>query len=218
MKTFDAEQRQQVLDWLSAHVPKSRLKHILRVEKMAIALAQAHNLSPTKAAQAGIMHDLAKYYAAERLLEMAAANHIEIDSIFEANPHLLHADVGAIIARDEFGVTDPDVLAAIANHTLGQPGMSALSCVIFLADSLEPGRGKMKELNVLRDMSQHSLCEAVWMTCDYTINHLIRTHRLIHPRALQTRNWFLRSAKNRATATKHPLECSTSNPDNGVSP
>jgi len=183
--------RQRVLGWLAENVPQSRIKHVLGVEEMAIALARQHQVDVQKAAQAGLMHDLAKYFKPNRLLEIAKAEGMVLDSVDEANPHLLHADVGAVVARTQFGITDQDVLTAIANHTLGRPDMDPLSCIVFLADSLEPGRGDTAELNTLRQRSQHNLQQAVWMTCDYSFKYLLDTHRLIHPRTLLTRNWFL---------------------------
>jgi len=63
------------------------------------------------------MHDLAKYFKPPQLLEMARAEGLDIDPVSEAAPHLLHADVSAIVARDTFGVQDEEVLQAIANHT-----------------------------------------------------------------------------------------------------
>ncbi|NJL36910.1 MAG: HD domain-containing protein [Leptolyngbyaceae cyanobacterium RM2_2_4] len=190
---FSGALRQQVLDWLAGHVPESRLIHILAVEQAAIALAQQHNLDVNRAAQAGLMHDLAKYFKPQKLLQMAQAEGLALDPVDRVNPHLLHAEVGAIVARDQFGIQDEEVLQAIANHTLGKPGMSPLSCVVFLADSLEPGRGDTLELNVLREASQKDLSQAVWMSCDAAIQELIAKHRLIHPRTLLTRNWFLYS-------------------------
>jgi len=112
----------------------------------------------------------------------------------EINPHLLHADVSAIVARDQFGIKDLEVLQAIAHHTLGRPGMGALSCVVFLADSLEVGRGNAPELEVLRRISYQNLFQAVWMTCDDSIKNLLQTRRLVHPRTVLTRNWFLQTS------------------------
>ncbi len=112
---------------------------------------------------------------------------------------LLHADVGAIVARDQFGIKDQAVLDAIANHTLGQPHMSPLSCVVFLADTLEPSRGETAELQALRQLSQQNLYQAVWQTCDYVLHYLIRTASQIHPRAILTRNWALQQVKIKAS-------------------
>ncbi len=193
MAEFDELQRQQVLNWLRQHVPPSRVAHILRVEQLAIALAQQHSLNAAQAAQAGLMHDLAKYFKPKTLLAMAAAAELPIDPVDQSNPHLLHANVSALVAQQEFQVDDLEVLAAIADHTLGRPEMAPLSCVVFLADSLEPGRGDTVALNDLRQISQQNLTKAVWMTCDYTFRYLLDTHQLLHPTALHTRNWFLQA-------------------------
>jgi predicted HD superfamily hydrolase involved in NAD metabolism len=195
--------RQSVLSWLETQVPPSRIEHVLRVEAMAIELAVQHHHAPDHAAQAGLMHDLAKYFKPQRLLDMALAHGLQIDPVDEANPHLLHADVGAIVAQEEFGITHNGVLRAIANHTLGSPHMDALSCIVYLADSLEPGRGDTSELHQMRQVAHQDLSEAVWLTADYSLKKLLEKHRLIHPRALQTRNWFMQEVRQRRAALHH---------------
>jgi predicted HD superfamily hydrolase involved in NAD metabolism len=194
---FNAIMRDRVLAWLANNVPESRLNHILRVEQTAMELASHHNLDVEKARSAGLMHDLAKYFKPQKLLEMARAEGLDIDLVSEATPHLLHAEVSAIVARDSFGVKDEEVLQAIANHTLGRPGMSLLSCIVFLADSLEPGRGNTAELQALRQISYQNLYQAVWLTCDYSLKFLLEAHCLIHPRTIATRNWFLQIVQNK---------------------
>nr|WP_277875909.1 bis(5'-nucleosyl)-tetraphosphatase (symmetrical) YqeK [Chroococcidiopsis sp. [FACHB-1243]] len=182
---------------MSEHVPQSRIDHILRVEQMAVELAEHHRQNVEKAAMSGLMHDLAKYFKPAKLLEMARTEGLESDPVMELHPHLLHADVSAIVARDTFGVQDEEVLQAIANHTLGRPEMTELSCIVFLADSIEPGRGDTPELQALRQMSYQNLPQAVWRTCDYSLKFLIETHCLIHPRTIATRNWFLNWVKSK---------------------
>ncbi|MGB2924955.1 MAG: bis(5'-nucleosyl)-tetraphosphatase (symmetrical) YqeK [Limnothrix sp.] len=184
--------RQRAIAWLEDNVSAHRVAHILGVEQMAIELAEIHSLDVDQAAQAGLLHDLAKFFPPQKLLVLAQDNGLNIDDVCRRVPHLLHADVGAIVAQQEFGVKDKDVLEAIANHTLGQPDMDKLSCVIFLADALEPGRGDGKKLAHLRQTSQENLTKAVWKVCDMTLKHLIKTNKLIHPRMIQTRNWAFR--------------------------
>jgi predicted HD superfamily hydrolase involved in NAD metabolism len=192
--------REKTITWLRENVSEHRVQHILGVEAMSVELAQIHRLDVEKAALAGLMHDLAKYFKPQRLLEMAEAEGLELDPVDLVNPHLLHADVGAIVARDDFQVTDTEVLMAIADHTLGRPGMSALSCVVFLADSLEPGRGDEPILQELRQHSHQNLITAVWHTCDYGLQHLITARKQIHPRTIRTRNWAMSESLSAASA------------------
>ncbi|HBB32752.1 MAG TPA: phosphohydrolase [Cyanobacteria bacterium UBA8803] len=181
--------RDRVLAWLAENVPPARLQHSLGVEQMSVELAQHYQLDVDRAAQAGLMHDLAKYFKPNKLLQMARNEGIDIDPVCEANPHLLHAEVSAIVARDHFGMADESVLQAIALHTLGSPGMSDLSCVVFIADSLEPSRGHTSELEFLRQVAKQDIHKAVWLTCDYSLKFLLDTRRFVHPRTILTRNW-----------------------------
>ncbi len=183
--------RQEVLHWLQTALPDVRLQHILRVEKMAIALAQAHQLSVPQAQQAALMHDLAKCFAPAKLLAIAAAEGWELDPAEQQVPHLLHAPVGAVVAREQFGVKDAVVLRAIAAHTLGSPDMDAVSAVVYLADALEPGRGDTPQLHHLRQLSYGDLWGATYETCVFSLQHLLEHRRPVHPRTILTHNRLL---------------------------
>lgn len=184
--------RKQAIAWLEDNVSKHRLNHILGVETMAGELAVIHGLNPEKAKIAGLLHDLAKFFPPKKLLTWAEAAEIYVDPICAKTPHLLHADVGAVVAQQEFGIQDQEILEAIALHTLGKASMSDLSCVIFIADALEPGRGDDKKLEKLRKLSHKNLHKTVWRVCDYTLKYLLKHNKPIHPRVLETRNWALR--------------------------
>nr|WP_317619358.1 bis(5'-nucleosyl)-tetraphosphatase (symmetrical) YqeK [Laspinema sp. D2d] len=194
--------RDRILTWLEHHVTPPRVQHILRVEQLCGELAEHHQLDVEKAKQAGLMHDLAKYFKPQRLLQMAQTEGLELDEIFAGEPHLLHADVSAMVARDEFGIKDPEILEAIRNHTLGRPQMSPLSCVVYLADTLEPGRGTTPELEQLRQTCFRNLVAAVWQTGDYCLRHLVEQQRMIHPRTILTRNWAMQESKGQHRTQK----------------
>ncbi len=119
---------------------RHRYGHVLRVARMAARLARAHGVDPQRARVAGLLHDLARLYPADRLLRECAERGLEIDAFERAQPIVLHARLGAELARERFGVDDPDVLSAIRKHTLADAVMSPLDKVVYLADGLEPGR------------------------------------------------------------------------------
>ena len=163
--------------------------------KFSAELAEQHGVDHQKAAQAGLMHDLAKFFPPPRLLAIAEEDGIELDDIFRINPHLLHADVSAVVAKKQFGIVDEDILEAIRLHTLGRPGMGKLSCIVFVADALEPNRGKSRQLENMRRTSRQNLYKSVQETCDYSLKYLLEKHLTIHPRAILTRNWALQLIK-----------------------
>ena len=57
--------RKRTLVWLKNNVSSKRLEHILGVEQTCIDLARCHQIDEQQAAQAGLMHDLAKLYPGE---------------------------------------------------------------------------------------------------------------------------------------------------------
>ena len=119
---------------------RHRYAHVLRVARMGERLARAHGVDPLSARTAGMLHDLARLYSAERLLRECAERGLAIDAFERAHPVVLHARLGAELARERFGVDDPGVLSAIRKHTLADAVMSPLDKVVYLADGLEPGR------------------------------------------------------------------------------
>lgn len=117
-----------------------RYEHTVRVAQCAEELALAHGFDARKAYLAGMLHDLARLYPGERLIAECEARAMPVDAFERANPVVLHARLGAELARELFGVTDPEILSAIAKHTTGAAQMSPLDCALYLADSVEPGR------------------------------------------------------------------------------
>ena len=193
--------RDRVIAWLEKNVSPHRLQHIMGVEATCIALAHCHQVDERQAAQAGLMHDLAKFFPPPKLLKLAYTAKIPVDAVCKAQPHLLHAEVGAVVAQQEFGITEPAILDAIANHTLGTPKMSRLSCVVYLADALEPNRGDSERLAALRKLARENLYKCVWQTSDYSLEYLVSKHKIIHPRTVLTRNWALAETKNTDNVT-----------------
>lgn len=187
--------RGRILAWLNDNVSDHRLQHILGVEQTCIELAKCHQLDEKKAAKAGLLHDLAKFFPPKKLLKMAQEAGISVDSVCSSHPHLLHAEVGAIVAKQEFGEDNPEILTAIANHTLGSPNMSKLSCVVFVADALEPNRGDSPELESMRAVARQNLYKCVHQTSDYSLKYLVSNQKAIHPRTILTRNWALAETK-----------------------
>jgi predicted HD superfamily hydrolase involved in NAD metabolism len=119
---------------------RHRIEHIVRVARMGAQLASAHGVDAGRARTAGLLHDLARLYPAERLLRECAERGMAIDDFERANPIVLHARLSAELAHDRFGVDDEGILSAIRKHTVADVVMSPLDTVVYLADGLEPGR------------------------------------------------------------------------------
>lgn len=119
---------------------RHRYAHVLRVARLARQLARVHALDAGRALTAGLLHDLARLYSGPELIAQCEARGLSLDAFERANPIVLHARLGAELARERYGVDDVPTLSAIAKHTVGATEMSALDAAVYLADALEPGR------------------------------------------------------------------------------
>ena len=162
---------------------RHRYAHVVRVARMGERLAAAHGVDPLRARLAGMLHDLARLYSAERLLHECAERGMPIDAFERAHPVVLHARLGAELAREEYGVDDEGILSAIRKHTLADAVMSPLDAVVFLADGLEPGRdfGDRAELAALAFRDLDAAMRAVLLS---SIAYLRRNGLAISPHTL----------------------------------
>jgi predicted HD superfamily hydrolase involved in NAD metabolism len=140
-----------------------RYAHSVRVARCGELLAMRHGVDVRKARLAGMLHDLARLYSPERLIAETEARGLPIAPAERERPTLLHARLGAALAREQFGVEDREVLSAIEKHTLGAAEMSPLDCVVYLADSLEPNRS-FAERSTLWELALHDLRAATHET------------------------------------------------------
>jgi predicted HD superfamily hydrolase involved in NAD metabolism len=157
-----------------------RYEHSVRVARCAELLAQCHGLNARKARLAGMLHDLARLYPANRLVEECDDRNMPIDAFERANPIVLHARLGAVIAQETFGVHDAEVLSAITKHTVGDGDMSPLDCVVYLADGLEPGRS-FPERAGLWELAKTDLHAAMRETLVSSLRHLEKKGNAVAP-------------------------------------
>ncbi|MBQ0066654.1 MAG: bis(5'-nucleosyl)-tetraphosphatase (symmetrical) YqeK, partial [Phascolarctobacterium sp.] len=127
---------EQIKDELEKRLTEKRKRHCYYVSEWAGKIAGYDGYSVEKAILAGLLHDVAKQIPVEKLLEMALTNGLIVTTAERNNPHSLHGRVGAVIAEKEFGVTDKEILAAIAYHS-GRPGMGRLEKIVFLSDYMQ---------------------------------------------------------------------------------
>src|SRR5664279_1518045 len=64
------EERARLVDLVAGRVPQKRLKHMLRVETLAVRLARFWGVSEEKASVASLLHDIARDEPESLLLEL----------------------------------------------------------------------------------------------------------------------------------------------------
>ncbi len=138
---------------------------------------------------AGMLHDLARLYSVERILSECEMRQLTIDPFEREHPTILHARLGACIAREAFAVHDPEILSAIEKHTVASSDMTPLDCVVYLADGLEPGRN-FPERETLWNLAEQDLDAAMAATLEQTMRYLERKGMTIAPQTAAAARQF----------------------------
>ncbi len=177
------EMRSKLMGVLST----KRYNHSTGVMEEARKLAAHYQTDQTKAEIAGLLHDCAKSVGEQEALLLLRNYGEEPDEIQKASFQLLHGLLGYHIAKEQYGVTDEDVLQAIYWHTTGKAGMNLLEKIVFVADYIEPNRA-FSGLDEIRSVAYRDLDLCVQLCADSTIRHELSKGRLLHPLTIETRN------------------------------
>ena len=138
-------------DW--AAMTPGRLAHAERVARLMRKWAKAHALRKADRARwsaAGFLHDALKGVSPRKLRK-------EFDLPRDCPDPVVHGPACARRLEDE-GVSDRELLRAIAHHTTGHRKLDLLGRSLYLADYLDPGRasGRLKRQR-LRSRMPHEL-------------------------------------------------------------
>lgn len=174
---------------LEKRLKRKRYKHSLNVMEESLRLATLYNADKAKCVLAGLLHDNAKNLSFIELVGMCSENDINeaVGNNDGWNKNLLHGPAGAIVAQQRYGITDSEILEAIACHVTGKPGMGLVACVVFLADYTEPGRKGEWFENVGQALYK-GILPAMLAACDATIKHVIDKGEVLHCDSIRTRN------------------------------
>ncbi len=160
------------------HLKPSRYNHTLGVCKLAVHLAKLYEVNEKDAEIASLLHDYCKYESDEAILETYRRTNKPICDVIKNHPNLGHGYMSAIIAKEQFGVSD-DIFHAIMNHTFGRPHMSMLEKIIYLSDALEEGRS-YEGIEILRELVQKDINKALIMACQNTLIFELKRGNMIH--------------------------------------
>lgn len=173
---------EKLLSWLQENLSEKRYIHSLGTAECAKNLAKKFGYDEEKAYTAGLLHDCAKCFPNEKLMDIIE-KYLDVEKIELMNYKTLHAPVSAYIAQKEFGVDDKEILSAIRWHTLGKIDMSDFEKIIFLADKVEP---RTRDKDYLEDVrkfldEEDGLNKAMLICYKETIKSLVKRDLKICP-------------------------------------
>ena len=194
---YTNKSEQEILEWMKNHLSEKRYTHCLGTAQCAKQLAQKYNENTDKAYLAGLLHDCAKCFENEKLLEIIEKN-LEVDENELMNYKTLHAPVSAFCANKDFGICDNEILSAIRWHTLGKKDMTTFEKIIFLADKIEPNTRdkeyREKIENLLKE--NNGLNKALLECYRETIKSLVKRNLKICPVTIDIYNNLLNECQS----------------------
>lgn len=165
----------KILEWLKNNLNEKRYIHTLGTADCAKELAKQFKLNQDKAYLAGLLHDCAKCFPNEKLLDIIH-KHLDVEECEMLNYKTLHAPVSAYIAETEFKITDKEILSAIRWHTLGKLDMTDFEKIVFIADKIEPNTRDEEYSAKIRDLlsEENGLKKALLKCYKETIKSLVK--------------------------------------------
>jgi len=185
--------REELLQRVKEQMNEHRFTHTLGVASTSVKLAKKYGADPEQAELAGLLHDFCKYWDKERMKAIIEESDQIPSDLLQYDKELWHAPVGAVVVKNEMGVSDPLVLNAIASHTSGRPGMGLLEKILWLADYIEPGR-HFPGVDEVREIAEKSLDQALITAMGNTIIFLVKQKKQIYPLTLETYNDLIGSS------------------------
>ena len=164
-----------IKEWLKENLSEKRYFHTLGTADCAKELADKFGLNSEKAYLAGLLHDCAKCFSKEKLLEIIN-EHLNVEKSEMLNYKTLHAPVSAYIANKEFDICDSEILSAIRWHTLGKLDMTDFEKIVFIADKIEPNTRDEEYCEKIRELlkEDNGLNKALLKCYKETIKSLVK--------------------------------------------
>ncbi len=160
-----------------------RYHHTMMVCKMAICLARINNIPTYKVCAAALLHDVAKEFSHEKMLQLIKEGGI-INKLQEIPFSVLHGYAGAEYAKKEMLVSDEEILSAIRCHSTAKAGMTACDKIVYLADMVSEDRS-YKEVTELRTLAMTDLDAGLLKSLELSLHWLRRDNKQISPHTLQ---------------------------------
>ena len=157
---------------LAKYLDENRFAHTLGVMYTCASLAMVHGYDLENAQAAGLLHDCAKCIPTKKKLKLCSQHKIPVTDFEKEHPLLLHAKLGAYIARKKYDIEDEEILSAITYHTTGRREMSLLEKIVYIADYIEPMWNKAPNLDKIRRLAFQDLDECLYEILKDTLEYL----------------------------------------------
>lgn len=147
-------------------------EHVKFVAEMNVKIAELYGLETDLCEISGYLHDISSVVSRGDMLEYAMENGWFIEEAETKYPMLLHQRVSAVIAEQDFKITDACVLSAIDCHTSLKANPTAYDMALFVADKLAwDQEGEPPFYSAVKNGLKTSLESASLAYMDFIVEH-----------------------------------------------
>lgn len=183
----------EIIKKLKETQKERRFNHTLGVADEAERLADKFGVDKKKARLTALLHDCAKNLdekSGDDFTELCEKYGVIPDVYAKKEKALIHAFLGAAVAKAEYGIEDKEILNAIYFHTTARANMSPLEKLIYIADMTEPGR-TIPQSAEIRELVEKDVDEALIYAIGCSIKHVIKKGTLVHPDSIHALNYLI---------------------------
>ena len=187
---FDNDEKLKAInEYVKEKLSEKRYNHSIAVMNRAGELAKLYGANEKDCMYAGLIHDVAKEVPKNQCLLLAEELGVALDEIEKNNLLLVHAKIGAYIAKKRFNLSD-EICDAVRTHTTACANMTLLQKIIYIGDYTSADR----DYDVAKEAYKivvNDLDEAILFALKSTFIDLLDRKILIHPDANSAYNYLI---------------------------
>lgn len=161
-------------------------EHAESTMEMAKELALKWDIDIEKVCIAALLHDALKNLVESK--DKIKEYNVRLDRLEKRLPCLWHGAAAEVVARREFKIKDKEILNAIRWHSTSNTNIGMVGKILYVSDYVELNR---KDVEHIRSMCFEDIKRAFLLVMDEKIANLLKEGKIIHPRLIFARNYFL---------------------------
>ncbi len=170
---------------------QKRFLHSIGVSEFAVELNEVFKfgLDSEQLRITGLLHDIAKIYDFETSIKMLEKYESqEVIEHYKNYPNVIHAVLGAHLARELYNISD-EMFDAIYYHTTGTNNMTKFMEVIYVADVVERGR-TYKDAEYFRNLVLEDFDDGLYKILESIIEMLKSKNELVEENTIKAYEYY----------------------------
>jgi nicotinate-nucleotide adenylyltransferase len=144
---------------IAATLSPKRYAHCKSTGAVAVMLSERFGVNKEASYLAGLSHDMCRelsFEEQENLVDNYGAciaflrGRPSLEALFSDTTYkrkMIHGPAAACLLCHEFGMREPDILEAVALHSVADEEMSNIAKIVYISDKLEPLRSRPQDVD-----------------------------------------------------------------------